>query len=463
MHIVVVGGGISGLAAAFHAATALPGASVEVLEQADHIGGKLRLDDIAGHRVDVGAESMLARRPEGIGLLEAVGLAGERISPLTTSATLWISGAARPIPAGTVMGIPTDLAAVERSGTLSPGAQARIAAEDDAGEPRLEQDISVGTLVARRMGHEVVDHLVDPLLGGVYAGRAEQISLRAAVPALAERLATDGGSLLAAARAVAAAGARAHPNGEPAFTSLAGGLGSLPGAVAATRAFTVRTSTAVREIHRTATGFRLDIGPRPDGLSIDADAVIVATPPGKAAGLLRALAPLASADLGAIRSASVAIVTLAYQAGTSLPAGSGMLVPASQGRMVKGITVTTQKWPGRAADVVLLRASLGRVGDEAVLQRPDGDLAALAVRDVADLLGAQVAPIDRLVTRWGGGLPQYAVGHLDAVARIRNAVADVPGLAVAGAAYDGVGIPACIRSGRLAADRVVAHLGGRGQ
>ena len=246
------------------------------------------------------------------------------------------------------------------------------------------------------------------------------------------------------------------------FASVLGGLGRVPTALVERGSFTVQTSTAVRAVRRSATGFVLSIGPRPAGRELEADAVIVATPAAKAAVLLYPLAPVAATALAGIQTASVAIVSIAVATGDglNLPSGSGLLVPAGAPSLVKGVTISSQKWPGAPEGLAFIRASIGRFGDEAVLQRDDADLLDRATNDLSILLGTGIEPVDALVTRWGGALPQYEVGHVERVARIRDAVGAVPGLAVAGASYDGVGIPACIHTGRLAAAQVLRPLVG---
>jgi oxygen-dependent protoporphyrinogen oxidase len=414
--------------------------------------------ELAGSWVDVGAEAMLARRPEGVQAIHELGLTGDLIHPLTTAALLRNRGGNRPLPARTVLGVPADLAALRSAEVLSEQTLDRIAAEPAGQYPPLAEDVSVGDLVSERFGEEVVQRLVDPLLGGVYAGRAEAISLRAAVPGLAARLSTDGGSLLAAAQAVQGQPTQAGP----VFASLTGGLARLPETLAAQPGITVRTSATVRQIARRPTGFVLTVGSAATPEQLDADLLVLAVPAGKAAGLLTELAPTASTELAGIETASVAIVTLAFDrlpAG-SLPAGSGILIPSVEGLNSKAMTFSSQKWPGVGAEsgVSLLRASLGRAGEQWVLQRADDELVAVVRKELAAVTGLEATPLETHVQRWGGGLPQYAVGHLDRVARTRNAVAAVPGLAVCGASYDGVGIPACIGSGHIAADRVLGTL-----
>jgi oxygen-dependent protoporphyrinogen oxidase len=226
--------------------------------------------------------------------------------------------------------------------------------------------------------------------------------------------------------------------------------------------FVVRTGTTVRALRRTPTGFALDCGPVPAAELVEAEAVIVAIPPGKAARLLRDVVPLAAAALDGIESASMAIVSFAF-GGVDLPAGSGLLVGAGERFAVKAVTLSSQKWPIGSGGRTLLRASVGRAGEPHALRMDDAELTALVRRELRPLLGVTAEPVDSLVTRWGGGLPQYAVGHVERVARIRAAVADVPGLGVCGAAFDGVGIPACIASARAAVDRVRASGRDRGQ
>jgi oxygen-dependent protoporphyrinogen oxidase len=309
------------------------------------------------------------------------------------------------------------------------------------------------------MGAEVVERLVEPLLGGVYAGRADALSVRATMPALAARLRT-GGSLTAAAQAVTDTGARA--GSESVFTSLRGGLGRLPRVLAASGRFAVRTGVTVREIRRTASGFALECGAVPAPELVEADAVVVAVPAGKAGRLLRGPAPVAATELSGIETASMAIVSFAF-AGVALPPGSGLLVAPDERLATKAITLTSQKWPIETDGLTLLRASVGRVGETAALQLPDAELVALVRRELRPLVGVDAEPRDVLVTHWGGGLPQYAVGHVERIARVRAALAAVPGLAACGAAFDGVGIPACIGSARAAVDQVVASLAGQGQ
>jgi oxygen-dependent protoporphyrinogen oxidase len=461
--VAVVGGGIAGLAAAAALREARPDVAVEVLESSPAIGGKLRLAEVGGVTVDVGAEAMLNRRPEAVELVRTTALAEEVVHPLTTSAYLWNRNRLVPMPR-TLMGVPGDPKDVEQ--VLSRAGQLRVAME-----PRLpatalgDADVSIGHLVEERLGREVVDRLVEPLLGGVYAGHAREISARAAVPQVVALLDRDRSLTRAAAGALAAPASDA-----PVFAGIRGGMGRLPQAVAAASGATVRTGATVRDLVRRPDGrWHLVVGDTRDPELLPVDAVVLATPARATARLLSDVAPAAALELARIEYASMAIITLAFAAADFPPIpGSGFLVPPVDGHRIKAATFSFQKWnwvaragrstAGSGRDVAVLRCSVGRHREEAVLQVGDDDLVALAVADLRAATGLSAVPVDQHVQRWGGALPQYAVGHLDRVATVRAALDPLVGLAVCGAAYDGLGIPACIASARRAAAKVVADL-----
>ncbi|WP_369173139.1 protoporphyrinogen oxidase [Streptomyces sp. R28] len=456
--VVVIGGGIAGLAAAHRLLDA--GRQVTVLEASDRVGGKLLPGEIAGARVDFGAESMLARRPEAVALAREVGLDEHLQPPATATASIWTRGALRPMPKGHVMGVPGTASAL--FGVLSDEGLARI--ERDADLPRTEvgDDVAVGEYVAARLGREVVDRLVEPLLGGVYAGDAYRISMRSAVPQLYQAARTHD-SLTEAVREIQAKAAANQQTG-PVFMGLEGGVGQLPLAVARSvraRGGEIVTGAPVTELRREApAGWRVVAGDR----VLHADAVVVAVPAPAAATLLRAEAPEAATELAGIEYASMALVTLAYRrSDTDLPAGSGFLVPPVDGRTIKASTFASQKWGWIAdenPDVVVLRTSVGRYGETEILRHADDHLVEVSRRDLGEATGLDAAPLETRVTRWTDGLPQYPVGHHARVARIREHVAEVPGLAVCGAQYDGVGIPACIASAYAAVDQLAGDLRG---
>jgi oxygen-dependent protoporphyrinogen oxidase len=365
------------------------------------------------------------------------------------------------IPAGTEMGIPGDLRPLAATRLLTARELARIPLDSWLPPTRIHEDVSVGRYVAARLGHAVVDRLVEPLLGGVYAGRADQLSLEATLPQLAPHARRER-SLLAAVRA-SRAGAPAATGAV--FGGIRGGLGRLPGALAAASGATVRTRATVRALERTPDGWRVTVGSAQHPEEVLADAVVLAVPAAPAARLLRPQVPRAAAELAAVRSASMAVVALAFPASAfpAPPAGSGFLVPPVDERVVKAVTFSSVKWgwyATAAPGLVMVRASVGRIGEEMVLQREDAELVDLALGDLTDALGVTDPPVDARVTRWGGGLPQYAVGHRTRVERARGAVSGQPGLALCGAAYDGIGVPACVATARRAADEVLRQWAG---
>lgn len=435
-----------------------------MLEGAADVGGKLRVSDVGGLPVDEGAESLLARRPEGVGLLRDLGLAEEVVHPAVAAAGVWSRGKLHPLPP-TVLGLPTDLTALGRSGLLTARELARLPLDTVLPRTPVDGFTTVGHYVTERLGRPVVDRLVEPLLGGVYAGSADHLSLDAVLPQLAGPVRAERSALAAAQLAAASGGTGATG---PAFASLRGGLGRLPGLLVTASGARVRTGATVRSLERTPAGWRLVLGPTTAPEALVVDGVVLAAPAAPAARLLRGIAPHAADDLAGIGYASVAIVTLVYPRSGfhALPAGSGYLVPPVEGRLVKGVTITSQKWgwyAEQSPDLVVVRLSIGRYGEARDLARTDSELAGAAAAELALTAGLTGPPVGVRVTRWGGGLPQYGPGHVARVARIRGAVAQLPGLAVCGAAYDGVGVPACIASGRAAADRVAAAVATPGQ
>ena len=410
-HVVIVGGGISGLAAAFFLRD--EAVRVTVLEGSPRLGGKLSVSEIGGIAVDEGAEALLVTRPEGIGLIAEAGLGDQRTVPGPTSSALWTLGALRPLPRRQFMGVPSDMAELAKSGVLSPEGVARASQDLELPPTARPGDVPVAEYVGARLGEEVVDRLVDPLLGGVYAGRSAELSFEATLPALAaasrkhRSLAEAAGSLLPPASpgpAQAAPGTRA---GGSVFTTLAGGLGMLPAYLAKASGAEVRTAAMARELALAGGGWRLTVGSAAAPEQFDADAVILAIP-ARPAGRLLADVPGASAAVtafGEISYASMAIVTLAYPRsafpgpGLAALGWSGYLVPAVDGRAVKATTFSTVKWPHLAdatasgsEPLEIVRCSVGRIGEEALLQRADDDLAALAAAELAEATGVRGAP-----------------------------------------------------------------------
>ncbi|MFS8498729.1 MAG: protoporphyrinogen oxidase [Micromonosporaceae bacterium] len=491
VRVAVVGGGVTGLAAALRLRDRLgPAAHITVWEKDRAPGGKLRTGTVAGRRCELGAEAFLVRDPGGRGESAAFALARrlglDLVHPAPVPPGLYVDGALHPLPGGTLMGVPADPA------TVAAVAPVDVARDRDTGRPVLPdgQDTSVGALVRQRLGDAVVERLGDPLLGGVYAGRADDLSLRATMPGLAAacgREPTLTGAVRAALAAArrpaeapagpsagaatdrsapaadpAAAGRRAGATPSAVFATPREGMSAFVAALVAAGGAEIRTGRPVRELLRTGgggsrPGWRLVVGATRDPELVDVDAVVLALPARPAARLLRSAGEPAAAHVGALDYASVALVTLAYPDPDVLPERSGFLVPATEGTTVKAATFFTRKWPHLAGGPALVRLSVGRYGEEHVLRLTDEELADRAHRELSRVLGARLpGPVGTHVQRWGGALPQYAPGHLDRVAAARAALP--PTLVLAGAGYDGVGIPACVKSGQAAADALVAAL-----
>lgn len=430
---------MAGLSAAYELATG--GAEVVVLEGTDRIGGKLQLGEINGMTVDLGAESILARRPEALDLVQQIGLGDKIVHPATSSASIWTRGALRPMPP-TIQGVPADVDALMASGIVTREVEPKFL-------PVPDHDVSVASFVAQRVGREIVDRLVEPLLGGVYAGHADRLSLLATSP----QIAALGEDLLdGAARARAASTASG-----PVFFGLDGGVGQLPEAVVAAGGFDVRLNTTVRSLTRTGTGWQVVVGPTTAVEVLEFDAVVMAAPAPAAARLLAEEAPTAAFALAGVDYASMAIVTLVLD-GANDPGGSGFLVPPVDGTAIKAATYSTNKWgwsAEQAQGFTIARASIGRAGETALLHHDDSELVDFARADLTEATGSIGRVVDARVHRWGGALPQYDVGHLDLVDTVERCIAQVAGLEVCGAAYRGVGIPAVIASGRAAGRRLL--------
>ncbi|MBB5915301.1 oxygen-dependent protoporphyrinogen oxidase [Nocardia transvalensis] len=447
MRVAVVGGGISGLVAAYRLRRAL-GEELDLvlLERSERVGGILRTEDIAGDPVDLGAEAFVGRRPEIPALLTELGLAQQLVYPAGRRPLIWSGGAPHPLPERTLMGIPSGPESV--AGLVDAETRAYMAAEPDRPLHWTPGgDIAVGALVGDRFGEQVVRRSVDPLLGGVYAGLANSIGVRGALPTLAAALDAGAPNL---SRAVAAA--LPPPSTAPVFGGIRDGYGVLLDALLSAAAPALETGSAPTGLARTARGWRLD----PLG---EVDAVVLATPAPVTAGLLRGVAPETADTVGEIELSSSAVVALALPVDTPLPDNSGILVATGEPLRAKAFTLSSRKWPHLAArDVALVRVSFGRFGDDTPLTWSDDNLIAAAAADLATVTGAAITPLAAKAQRWRGGLPQYAPGHPARVGAIEAGIADLPGLEIAGAYLHGVGVPACAASGTSAAERLIEHL-----
>ncbi|MFJ4655945.1 protoporphyrinogen oxidase [Nocardia sp. NPDC088792] len=447
MRIAVVGGGISGLVAGYRLRQTL-GADAELvlIEQRDRVGGILRTAEIVGEPVDLGAEAFVGRRPEIPALMRELGIEEQLVHPAGKRPLVWSQGVGHRLPEGTLMGIPAGAQSV--STLVDAETLARITDEPNRPLKWVSgSDVSVGALVADRFGEQVVRRSVDPLLGGVYAGTAGSIGVRAALPPLAAALDAGATSL-----SQAVADALPPPSNTPVFGGIRDGYGVLLDALRTAADLKIEISTTATALTATAEGWQLD----PLGWF---DAVVLATPAPVTAALLREVAPVAAELVSGIELASSAVVALALPKETALPDNSGILVATGEPLRAKAFTLSSRKWPHLAArEVTLVRASFGRFGDDTALTRTDAELIAAAVEDLTTVTGTEIRPLTAVVQRWPGGLPQYAPGHTARIAELRTATADLPGLALAGAYLNGVGVPACAASGTAAAARILDRL-----
>lgn len=456
--IVVVGGGFAGLVAARECASA--GATVTVVDPGP-LGGKVRSSAFADGGLDEAADAFLARVPEGVALCRDLGLDGELVSPTARRARVWSRGELRLLPEAQVLGVPTDLEELDSCGILSPEGARRI--RDDLTTPLTapEGDVTIGTVIRARLGDEALERLVDPLIGGINAGDTDHLSLAATVPQLDTAVRSGRASLIEACQAQRA---QVTDRTTPVFFAPRSGMGSLVDALVAD--LTGRGVTFAHDavVGLDARGTRWAIG-LPGDRTLAADGVVLALPATPAADLVRPHAGRAATLLAGIPYASVAMISLAVPRGCverELDA-SGFLVPRREGRTVTACSWTSAKWPHLAGDgTVWLRASVGRDGDASALAQPDDALLAAVLADLADLMDLRGRPTDTRVTRWDRSLPQYRPGHLDRVDAIDTELATVvPALVATGAAFRGLGIPACIRQGAAAARHLMARLDAR--
>lgn len=455
--VAVVGGGIAGLAAAWE----LSGGGVRtvVLEGSSRLGGKIAGTELGGRHVELGPDAFLARRPEAVELCRELGLGDELVPPGSRSSYLWHQGRLHPLPAGLALGVPTRLGPLAASGILSPGGLGRVAA--DLGTPPWRRrtwpaaDEPIGPLLRARLGHEVVERLADPLIGGIHAGSVDTMSTAAVFPPLLEAAARPG-SLMRHLRPSAGTG----DPGTPVFLTLRGGLSRLIDTLADSlraRGAEVRTDAAVRSISRAGSTWTLDAADGP----VEAEGLVVAVPPAPAAALLGPVDEELGAAAGDLRVASVTLVTLRFAAGDVGRAlgGTGYLVPRTGGDLLTACTWLSSKWPHLSRpDDVLVRVSAGRFGDDRPDAMDDEQLVQAALEELGPAIELGGAPLEWRVTRVPDAFPQYDVGHPARVEAMELA-ASCAGIALAGAMLRGVGIPACIASGRRAARAVLEHLG----
>ena len=451
--VAVVGGGITGLSAAYELQRR--GCTTAVLEAGDRPGGVIRTERFDGWVVDCGPDAILAQKPAGVTLCRELGIADRLVTTLLPrTAYVLRDDRLHPLAEGSFLGFPLSFRALALSSLFTPVGKARMAAEVLV--PRRtwhgDDDESIGAFVRRRFGQEAADYLADPLLAGIHAGDADALSVRTLFPRLVEAE-RQSGSVLRAFRAM-----RMTRSPQGAFVSLPGGTGELVDALAAALApGTVRLSARVTEIHR-AGEYTVDWA----GGSVRCRAVLLCVPAYVAGGLLRALDTAVAGACDAIPYASTATVAFGYRRDqVAHPMqGTGFVVPRAERRALLAGTWVTSKWPGRAPEGhVLLRAFLGGGRDPNRIDRHDDDaLVRTAQEELGELLSITGGPLFARLSRWPRQSPQFVVGHQARVAVIEQRLKSLPGLFLAGSGFRAIGIPDCIGDGRASAATVTGFL-----
>lgn len=475
--VVVVGGGIAGLATAYalqeRAAAAGLSLRCTVLEAGSSWGGKIVTHRVGELITEAGPDSFLSQKPAGLELCAKLGLTDQLINTNETSKKAFVLSRGRlyELPEGLVTFVPKDLGPFLRSGPLSWSGLLRMGLDVVLPRGRSHGDESVAAFFRRRFGREAFDCVIEPLMAGIYAGDAEQMSLKATFPRFFELERQYGSIIRGMIAAKRQAGARPVTGRfkRTMFVSLKNGLGDLVAALTARLAqqgVALRSGAAVDALrvrsHRLGR-WTYDLILR-DGSPLSCEGVVLATPAYVSAELLRPLTPIAGGLLDLIPYASTATVAMAFRAAEIGRAveGFGFVVPRVEGRDLIAATWTSLKWPHRAPpNQVLIRCYVGGVGRETILRQDDDKLLATVQAELAAICGITARPTYVEVNRWVKAMPQYTIGHLDRLQQLDAALSRYGGLVLTGAAYRGVGIPDCIRDGAAAADRVLGHLTGR--
>jgi oxygen-dependent protoporphyrinogen oxidase len=466
--VVIVGGGMAGLATAYELHRL--GVTFLLLEDRPRAGGVVLSEKLEGFVIDAGPDALLVQKPEGIALCRELGL-GDRLMPTKPPRLAFVQrgGRLHPLPAASVLGIPTELGPFVRTRLFTWAGKARMAAELLVPARRDEADESIGAFMRRRFGSEATTYLAEPLLAGIHAGDVERLSVRALFPRFTAAERTYGSLLRAFRRRPApstAARDAASPGNAPivstrdgAFRSLPGGLSELVSALErALPADAIRLATRATAIAKTPTGYRIETA---TGRSIEAQAVVLATPAFATARLIQSVDPAVASLCDDIPYASVATVALAFRrSGVSHPLnGSGFVVPKVEDTGILAGSWLSSKWAHRApGDQVLMRTFVGGARDPRALDRSDAELVDRSLKALTPLVGISEPPLFTRVYRWERANAQHEVGHLARVAAIERALESRPGLFLTGSAYRGVGIPDCVADGRAIARRIATWL-----
>lgn len=468
--VAVIGGGVTGLAAAHAVSRERPDLDVTLLEQSDRLGGKILTESIDGYTIEGGPDSFLSVKPRGVGLSQDLGLDDRFIRPVEENAGSFVLSRGRlvPIPEGLSGLVPSRLGPMFRTPLLSPAGRMRVAMELALWPKPGNGDESVADFIGRRFGDEVYERMIEPLMAGIYAGDGHKLSLAATFPQLRMTERTHGGIIRGAFAARRELAQRQDaPGPKRGFVSFEGGMIELVSRLRQSllrTGVTIETGADVRSIarHPERPGFVLRVARDGRVLEQTVDGLIVATPAWKTAELALQVAPTAAARLGEIPHVSNALVAAAFDASrlSRRLRGYGYVVPRAEHRAVMAMTWVSSKWRGRAPDgKVLVRAFIGRSGQEQYLAGDDASLTRIGLREIEDVLGIHGSPELTRVYRWERGMPQYNLGHLQRVEAITADCNGIPGFEIAGNMFRGVGIPDCIASGEGAAARLLATRG----
>lgn len=466
-HALIAGGGISGLTAAYRLRRLAKAAGLDLritlVEPDTRLGGKILTEKVDDLVIEAGPDSFLSQKVPAIQLCQQLGIADRLIGTSEGGSGTYIlrEGRLEPLPEGITMLVPTRLRPLIGSRLLSTRAKLRMGLDILVPPRQGNDDESVAAFVTRRLGREAFERMAQPLLSGIYAGDAEQLSLEATFPRL-RQIERKHGSLVRGILAQRRQQPQTNGNGPryTPFVSLRGGIGELVDALAAQlEDVDIRLGTAVSGIEQRPTGgYRVRLS---DGETLETNVLLLATPADVSAGLLAPVRPDLAALLGAIPYVSSATITLAYRQADvgKLGAGRGFVIPRVENRELTAATWASSKFAHRAPDgLMLLRAFVGRAGRESAVDLPDDLILRLVREELREILGLTAEPVLSRIYRWHQALPQYVLGHLDRLAKIDHELADLPGLFLLGAAYRGVGIPDCIQSGNQAAERALALL-----
>jgi protoporphyrinogen/coproporphyrinogen III oxidase len=462
--IAIIGGGISGLSAAYTLEEKRQsGTPVQyaLYEASPRLGGVLVTDHVDGCILEAGPDSFLTEKPWAADLCRKIGLGDQLIGSNDADRKTYIltKGKLVVLPDGLMFMVPTKIIPTVLSPLFSVRTKLRMAAEWFHPPRKADEDETVGEMVQRHYGAEMVDLLADPLLSGVYGGEASQLSVRAVLPRFADMEAKHGslGRAMLSARVKMAKAAKAPA--KPLFSSLKEGMQQMVDAlVARLDAPSLNTSAPVQSVIRQDNGWTVSAGYQTDHF----DAVIIATPTPAAAVVLEAVDGNLSRELSQINYSSSVTVTLGYdeKVRRSLPPGFGFLVPRTEGRRMLAATFVHNKFPHRAPDNrALVRCFLGGARDEQILQSSEEEILKIVRAELSQIIGLKAEPLFARVYKWKGAMAQYSVGHLERLQRIETFRQSLPGLALAGNGYSGIGVPDCVRSGAEAAGKILAEMG----